>query len=106
MDLVVDQVDLVVEMVEIPRGRRRAAVDQKEVILRDRRPKDQLMVALPMSQKSRYPEGKPTRSELPILTVGCLTALPMFSARVQIRITKNGSVGPIQHLDQIQTSRA
>ena len=111
VDPVVDQVDLVV-VVMTPRSRHHIAVDQREVILRDRPLTHQQAVAQPMSLKSRYPEGKPIGlsclhfRKLLILTVGCHTVLPTFSALAQIQITRNGSLGSVQHSDRIQTLRA
>ena len=95
MDPVVVQVDLVAAVMT-PSSRHHITVDQREVILRDRPLTHQRVAAEPMSLKSRYPEGKPIRlsrlhsRKLLILTVGSHTVLPMFSALVQIPITKNG----------------
>ncbi|OLP81368.1 hypothetical protein AK812_SmicGene38098 [Symbiodinium microadriaticum] len=80
--LTLDQVGLVVARVEIRMGHHLTAVDTEEVILRDRRPRTQLMVEAMTLQRSRYPEGRLTkslflRSLLLILPAGCLIALPI-----------------------------
>ncbi|CAE7889875.1 unnamed protein product [Symbiodinium microadriaticum] len=90
----VDHRDLV--MATIPRNLRLITVCRKEVILQDRLPLHQLMKVLQMLPKSRFREGKPTRSlrrhsqGLPISTAGCRIVLQVFSELAQIQITKSG----------------